>query len=83
MTFDYAKTWPQACAAAFSALWVLALATCHLEGSTIYVDNRLTTNCIGNYSITNRNGSGTNGTAYPSLVQAANVAVAGVGSLGS
>lgn len=60
-----------------AGLWVFLLAGVEMEAATIYVDNRLTNSCVGNYSITNRNASGTNGDAYPSVVQAANVAVAG------
>lgn len=47
------------------------------EAATIYVDNQLSGNCTGNYSITNRNCSGSDGNAYNTLAGAANVAVAG------
>src|SRR5204862_4966006 len=47
-------------------------------GRTIFVDNQLTANCLNNnYSVANRNGSGSDGIAYSSLQWAANVARAG------
>ena len=44
---------------------------------TIYVDANLSSNCTGNYSIANRNCSGSDGDAYKTIQAAINVAVAG------
>jgi len=42
---------------------------------TIYVDNTLVTDCLaGEYSVANRDNSGSDGNAYTSIVEAANVA---------
>jgi len=42
-------------------------------GRTIFVDNQLTANCLNNnYSIANRNGSGSDGNAYTNIQMAAN-----------
>ncbi len=47
------------------------------QSKTIYVDPQLSANCTSNYSIQNRNCSGSDGDAYPSLQAAADVATAG------
>ena len=44
---------------------------------TIYVDNQLSSNCIGDYSITNRDCSGADGDAYSTLAGATAIAAAG------
>ncbi len=44
---------------------------------TIYVDGQLMADCIGNYSVANRNCSGSDGNAYRTLAGAAAVATAG------
>ncbi len=46
-------------------------------GQVIYVDNQLSTDCSGNYSIGNRNCSGSDGDAYQTLAGAAGAATAG------
>jgi len=48
-----------------------------LLASTIYVDNSLSGDCAGTYSIANRNCSGSDGDAYDTIQEAANAAVAG------
>ncbi len=47
------------------------------SAQTIYVDNQLMAGCTGNYSIANRNCSGTDGDAYNTLAGAAGAATAG------
>lgn len=47
------------------------------QKTTIYVDTQLTVDCKGNYSITDRNCSGSDGDAYTNLQSAAKVADAG------
>ncbi len=48
-----------------------------MNAQTIYVDNQLTSDCTGNYSIADRNCSGSDGDAYNTLAEAAGSAVAG------
>lgn len=45
--------------------------------ATIYVDNQLSDDCIGTYSIAQRDNSGSDGDAYDTIQEAANVVVAG------
>ncbi len=47
------------------------------NGQLIYIDNRLSANCTGNYSIANRDCDGSDGDAYNTLAGAAAVATAG------
>jgi parallel beta-helix repeat protein len=47
------------------------------EGESIFVDGELTQNCAGNYSIANRDCSGSDGDAYAKPQQAADVSAAG------
>ncbi len=47
------------------------------KAQTIYVDNQLTADCTGNYSIANRDCSGSDGDAYKTIQRAANAATAG------
>lgn len=54
----------------------VAFSVC-LQAKTMYVDNQLSSNCLGNYSISNRNCSGWDGDAYNNMTEAANIAVAG------
>ncbi len=61
----------------FLVLIVIASMHSNATANTFYVDNQLSTNCINNYSINNRNCSGSDGTAYTSISSAANIAVAG------
>ncbi len=48
-----------------------------LFAQTIYVDPLLPADCAGNYSIANRDCSGSDGNAYKTLQSAANAATAG------
>jgi hypothetical protein len=56
---------------------VYALSYSSANGQTIYVDNQLSADCSGNYSIANRDCSGSDGDAYRTLAGAAAVATAG------
>ena len=47
------------------------------SGATIYVDSKIPHTCKGNYSIARRDASGTDGDAYRTIVEAADVAGAG------
>lgn len=47
------------------------------SAATIYVDGQLAGDCVGTYSIANRNCSGSDGDAYNTLAEAANAATAG------
>ncbi len=59
--------------------WALIVCTSFsaVSADTIYVDGQLSGDCNGTYSITNRNCSGSDGNAYNTLQEAANVATAG------
>ncbi len=57
--------------------WVHGVPDAISASPVFYVDNKLTTTCNGNYSIAGRNCSGTDGTAYKTLQEAAAVAAAG------
>ncbi|QCE42108.1 right-handed parallel beta-helix repeat-containing protein [Psychroserpens sp. NJDZ02] len=46
-------------------------------GDTIYVDNQLSSDCVGNYSISNRNCSGSDGDAYNTFEEATAAAYPG------
>ncbi len=48
-----------------------------LESADLYADSSLSTNCTGNYSVVNRNCSGSNGTAYMKIQDALNSADSG------
>jgi len=48
-----------------------------VKEKTIYVDNQLSEDCLGTYSVLKRDCSGNDGDAYRYIVQAANVAQAG------
>lgn len=60
---------------------VLAVPLLWMSSSTfatnLYVDGNLSRNCRGNYSVSKRDGSGGDGDAYKTIVEAANVAKAG------
>jgi len=69
-------------------LWILVLAATILlisetpfctsaMAATLYVDNQLESDCQGTYSIANRDASGSDGDAYDTIQEAANVAIAG------
>lgn len=62
-------------------VWVILCIAAGMGASVtaelIYVDNTLKSVCYGNYSVANRSATGTDGTAYTCVVQAANVAQAG------
>ncbi len=60
-----------------SALILLLFITPKIVAQTIYVDNQLSTNCNGNYSITNRDCSGSDGNAYYTFATATSVATSG------
>lgn len=70
--------WIRKCSRLALAAFLLSLAKMSpLEAATIYVDHNLTNTALGTYSIVHRNATGQDGTAYPSIVEAANVAKAG------
>jgi hypothetical protein len=57
---------------------ILTLFSCFsVRASTIFVDNCLTDNCNGNYSVVNRNCAGKDGIAFNNIAGAAEVAIAG------
>jgi hypothetical protein len=49
----------------------------HSMAQIVYVDNQLTADCVGNYSISDRDCTGSDGDAYSTLQSAANGATAG------
>ena len=55
----------------------LILPQAQAQAADIYVDNQLTEVCYGSYSIANRDCSGSDGDAYNTIQEAANVVVAG------
>lgn len=60
--------------------WLLALlllAGVNSPAKTIYVDNKLSGNCVGSYSVRNRDTSGHDGDGFATIGEAANVAQAG------
>ena len=58
--------------------FILVIIQNPVNAQTIYVDSQLSANCTGNYSIANRNCSGSDGDAYRTLAGAANAATAGI-----
>jgi hypothetical protein len=59
----------------FAALWLIPTMS---FSATIYIDSTLTANCTaGNYSITNRNCTGSNGNAYNNIQSALNASGTG------
>jgi len=48
-----------------------------VNGQTIYVDHKLSADCTGNYSVSNRDCRGSDGDAYQKLVSAASATIAG------
>lgn len=63
--------------AALTGYLAAVTAVSRLEADTIFVDGSLTNTCLGTYSLAQRNALGHDGTAYPTIIQAANVAKAG------
>jgi len=61
----------------YPLLILFLLIGAQLFAQTIYVDPLLSANCTGNYSVTNRDCSGSDGDAYLTLTSAANAATAG------
>jgi len=57
--------------------FVLIITSNMVYAQTIYVDNQLAAGCTSNYSIANRNCSGSDGDAYNTLAGAAGAATAG------
>ncbi len=55
----------------------MELFVAQLAVNTIYVDPLLSADCTGNYSVANRDCSGSDGDAYKSITSAANAAIAG------
>ena len=58
-------------------LWAIGLLAGTAPGEVIYVDNQLGQDRAGDYSVARRDGSGKDGTAYKTIVAAANAARAG------
>ena len=56
---------------------LLSLTCLSAQAATIYVDGGLNRNCTGNYSVPRRDGTGKDGDAYRTVVEAANVAKPG------
>ncbi len=56
---------------------ILLLLSFQSYAQTIYVDKQLPADCVGNYSISNRDCSGSDGDAYRTLQSAAAAAIAG------
>ncbi|MGA2063965.1 MAG: right-handed parallel beta-helix repeat-containing protein [Thermoguttaceae bacterium] len=64
-------------ALALALCWAIGLPAGTVSGAVIYVDNMLARNCAGDYSVARRDGSGKDGAAYKTVVEAANAARAG------
>lgn len=61
----------------YPLLILLLLIAAQLFAQTIYVDPQLPADCAANYSVTNRDNSGSDGDAYQTLTSAAKAATAG------
>jgi hypothetical protein len=62
-------------------IFILLFSFYPLSAQSIYVDGQLSTDCSGNYSVVNRNCSGSDGDAYKRIKTAANIAMAGTSVL--